>query len=149
MEAPDQRPLCLLFAAAQAFQEFRLIELGLTHDGLPRGAGACLLGECWGSVTYRPVPSLTDSPASSREAPSMPTCRDMSELVTDYLERAVALRTRLDMWWHLCRCESCRRYYDQMRHTVRLLGSRPPAASDQKAEEGVLAAARDRRPYDP
>ena len=25
----------------------------------------------------------------------MPTCRDMSELVTDYLERAVSLRTRL------------------------------------------------------
>ena len=53
----------------------------------------------------------------------MPTCRDMSELVTDYLERAVSLRRRLDMWWHLVRCEACRRYYDQMRRTVRLLGS--------------------------
>jgi predicted anti-sigma-YlaC factor YlaD len=79
----------------------------------------------------------------------MPTCRDMSELVTDYLERAVALRTRLDMWWHLCRCEACRRYYDQMRRTVRLLGSRPPAVPDQRAEEGVLAAALDGRPRDP
>ena len=74
----------------------------------------------------------------------MPTCRDMSELVTDYLERTVALRTRLDM----CRCEACRRYYDQMRRTVRLLGSHPPAAPDQKAEEGVLAAVRDGRPRD-
>ena len=78
----------------------------------------------------------------------MPTCRDMSELVTDYLERVVALRTRLDMWWHLCRCEACRRYYDQMRRTVRLLGSRPTAALDQEAEEGVLAAVRDGRPRD-
>ena len=33
----------------------------------------------------------------------MPTCRDMSKFVTDYLERAVTLRTRLDMWWHLFR----------------------------------------------
>jgi predicted anti-sigma-YlaC factor YlaD len=79
----------------------------------------------------------------------MPTCRDMSELVTDYLERAVALRTRFGMWWHLCRCEACRHYYDQMRRTVRLLASRPPAVADQKAEEGVLAAARDVRPRDP
>ena len=78
----------------------------------------------------------------------MPTCRDMSELVTDYLERAVSLRTRLDMWWHLCRCGACRRYYDQMRRTVRLLGSRPPAAPDQKAEDGILVAARDGRPRD-
>ena len=33
----------------------------------------------------------------------MPTCRDMSKFVTDYPERAVPLRTRLDMWWHLFR----------------------------------------------
>ena len=78
----------------------------------------------------------------------MPTCRDMSELVTDYLERAVSLRRRLDMWWHLCRCEACRRYYDQMRRTVRLLGSHPPAALDRNAEEGVLATARRDRPRD-
>jgi predicted anti-sigma-YlaC factor YlaD len=79
----------------------------------------------------------------------MPTCRDMSELVTDYLERVVTLRTRLDMWWHLCRCEACRHYYDQMRRTVRLLGSHRPMAQAQKAEENVLVAARDRRPHDP
>jgi predicted anti-sigma-YlaC factor YlaD len=70
----------------------------------------------------------------------------MSELVTDYLERAVPLRTRLDMWWHLLRCEACRHYYDQIRQTVRLLGSRlprPPAGAD---EEAVLAAARGEHP---
>lgn len=72
----------------------------------------------------------------------------MSELVTAYLERAVSLRTRLDMWWHLYRCEACRHYYDQMRHTVRLLGSRPPAAPDRGTEEGVLAAARGEHPRD-
>ena len=79
----------------------------------------------------------------------MPTCRDMSELVTDYLERAISLRTRLDMWWHLFRCAACRRYYDQMRRTVRLLGSHQPVATDRTTEEGVLAAARDGRPRDP
>ncbi len=78
----------------------------------------------------------------------MPTCRDMSELVTDYLERAVSLRRRLDMWWHLYRCEACRRYYDQMRRTVRLLASRSPAAPDRRTEDGVLAADRRGRPRD-
>ena len=76
----------------------------------------------------------------------MPTCREMSELVTDYLERAVPLRSRLDMWWHLFRCEACRHYYDQIRRTVRLLGSgypRPPASA---TEEAVLAAARGEHP---
>lgn len=79
----------------------------------------------------------------------MPTCRDMSELVTDYLERAVPLRKRLDMVWHLVRCEACRRYYDQMRRTVRLLGSgspRPPAGG---TEDSVLAAARGEQQRDP
>jgi predicted anti-sigma-YlaC factor YlaD len=78
----------------------------------------------------------------------MPTCRDMSELVTDYLERAVTLRTRLDMWWHLYRCEACRHYYDQMQRVVRLLGSHPPAAPDRDTEEGVLAAGRDGPPHE-
>ena len=78
----------------------------------------------------------------------MPTCRDMSELVTDYLERAVPLRTRLDMWWHLFRCEACRHYYDQMRRTVRLLGSRPPRPPDRKPRKASLAAARGEQPRD-
>ncbi len=70
----------------------------------------------------------------------MPTCRDMSELVTDYLERAVSLRTRLDMWWHLLRCEACRHYYDQMRQTVRLLGRGSDGPLTSGTEEAVLAA---------
>jgi predicted anti-sigma-YlaC factor YlaD len=79
----------------------------------------------------------------------MPTCRDMSELVTDYLERAVSHGRRLDMWWHLIRCEACRRYYDQMRRTVRLLGNLPPRPSDRGTEESVLSAARGEQPRDP
>ena len=72
----------------------------------------------------------------------MPTCREMSELVTAYLERAVSLRTRLDMVWHLARCPACRRYYDQMRRTVRLLGSRRPAPPAPATVDGVVAATR-------
>jgi len=74
----------------------------------------------------------------------MPTCRDMSELVTDYIEHATPLRVRAAIWWHLLRCEACRHYFDQMRQTVRVLRGytgRLPAAN----EEAVLAAVRDER----
>jgi hypothetical protein len=73
----------------------------------------------------------------------MPTCREMSELVTGYLERTLPLRTRLDARWHLFWCPACQRYYAQMRQTVRLLAGvrpRPPAPA---AEAGMLASLRD------
>jgi predicted anti-sigma-YlaC factor YlaD len=74
----------------------------------------------------------------------MPTCRDMSELATDYLERATPLRLRLGMWLHLLQCDACRRYFDQVRRTVQLLGSRTPAVPDTATEDAMVAAARDR-----
>jgi predicted anti-sigma-YlaC factor YlaD len=72
----------------------------------------------------------------------VPTCRDMSELVTDYLERAVSLRRRLGMWWHLFRCTACRHYYDQMRRTVLLLRGAPAKPPDAATEERVMEALR-------
>jgi predicted anti-sigma-YlaC factor YlaD len=73
----------------------------------------------------------------------MPSCREMSELVTDYLEGALALRTRLAARWHLFLCPACRRYYEQMRRTVGLLagGRLPPP--EPAAEAGMLAQLRD------
>ena len=75
----------------------------------------------------------------------MPNCREMSELVTDYLERVLPIGKRLEMRWHLILCEACRRYYDQMRSTVRLLGKGSPRPPDGATEESVLASARDAR----
>lgn len=73
----------------------------------------------------------------------LPTCRDMSELVTDYLERALPLRGRVGARTHLALCPACRRYYAQMRQTIGLLaaGSLPPPAP--QAEARVVARLRD------
>ena len=79
----------------------------------------------------------------------MPTCRDMSELVTGYLEGTVSVRVRLSMRWHLLLCEACRHYYDQMRRTILLLGSGSPKPPDWNTEENVLAAAHGERPHRP
>ena len=77
----------------------------------------------------------------------MPTCRDMSELVTDYLERSTQPALRANMWWHLLRCEACRRYYNQVRQTVRLLGQGPKSPPVNSVEDAVvMAARRARRP---
>lgn len=70
----------------------------------------------------------------------MPNCRAMSELVTDYLERTLPLRTRLAARWHLLLCPACQRYYDQMRQTVRLLAGRSLPPPEPAAEAGMLAS---------
>ncbi len=69
----------------------------------------------------------------------IPTCKDMSELVTDYLDGALPRRVRWQARLHLFLCQACRRYFGQMRRTVRLLAGgprRPPAA---EVEQRVLA----------
>ncbi|HUB14972.1 MAG TPA: hypothetical protein VMB34_23700 [Acetobacteraceae bacterium] len=73
----------------------------------------------------------------------IPTCRDMSELVTDYLEHALTPRAWLGARLHLVLCPACRRYYDQVRRTIRLLARRPLPPPDPAAEADVLAQLRD------
>jgi anti-sigma factor RsiW len=57
-------------------------------------------------------------------------CREVVELVTDYLEGALPARTRARVERHLARCRGCAAYVQQMREVVRLLanlgGLRPP-----------------------
>jgi anti-sigma factor RsiW len=66
---------------------------------------------------------------------SVPVCRDVSELVTGYLEQTLPLLTRLGIRWHLAQCPACRRYVAQMRQTIRLLGatSFPPPAPETES----------------
>lgn len=47
------------------------------------------------------------------------------ELVTDLMEDALDPVTRADVVAHLAECPDCRRYLEQMRETVRLLGDLP------------------------
>jgi hypothetical protein len=49
-------------------------------------------------------------------------CRELVELVTDYLEGRMAppLRSRFDE--HLMKCDGCAAYLDQMRTTIAVVG---------------------------
>ncbi len=50
------------------------------------------------------------------------TCKELVELITDYLEGALPAADRLRFEQHLDRCSPCRVYLEQMRQTVRAAG---------------------------
>lgn len=47
-------------------------------------------------------------------------CREIVELVTDYLEGSMPAERRLGFEEHVAICPPCRNYFDQFRHTVEL-----------------------------
>jgi hypothetical protein len=50
------------------------------------------------------------------------TCRELAELVTDYLEEALSLPDRRRFEQHVRSCRVCPVYLEQMRLTIRTLG---------------------------
>jgi anti-sigma factor RsiW len=66
------------------------------------------------------------------------TCQELVEIVSDYLEGALpkADRERFDA--HLEGCEGCRRYLDQMRMTIRVVGTLTEADLDPGAKDQLL-----------
>ncbi len=55
----------------------------------------------------------------------MLTCRELTEVVTDYLEGRMGLAERLRFHLHLGLCRHCRAYLRQMKATARTLGRLP------------------------
>lgn len=62
-------------------------------------------------------------------------CRELVELVTEYLEGTLEPEERTRLEAHLDECEGCVNYLNEMRSTVRLVG--------RLTEEAVPAAALD------
>lgn len=50
------------------------------------------------------------------------TCKELVELVTDYLEGTLSEEVRTRMEQHLSGCDGCTHYLEQMRQTIRLTG---------------------------
>jgi len=57
------------------------------------------------------------------------TCREMTELVTEYLEGKLNWRDALCFQLHLSMCRHCHTYLRTMKETVRLLGTLSPTRS--------------------
>ena len=71
------------------------------------------------------------------DAPDL-TCQDLVELVTDYLEDALPASERARFDAHIADCPSCDAYLDQMRRTIRVVGTRRASAITPEAEEELL-----------
>jgi anti-sigma factor RsiW len=73
--------------------------------------------------------------------PEMP-CRELVELVTDYLEERLSPADRQRFEEHLAACDACRAYLEQFRLTVRALGRLPEEALSPQAQRTLLDAFR-------
>lgn len=71
------------------------------------------------------------------------TCKEITELVTDYLERRLSLRDRLRVRWHLGFCRFCRAYLRQMRTTIRIAGRLPDEPLPHAMQAELLRRFRD------
>jgi anti-sigma factor RsiW len=76
------------------------------------------------------------------QLPEMP-CRELVELVTDYLEDRLSPRDRARVEAHLAECDDCETYVEQMRQTIRVLGRLPEASLSSEARDALLTAFRD------
>jgi anti-sigma factor RsiW len=70
------------------------------------------------------------------------SCRELVELVTDYLEGALSPDERARFEEHIGRCEGCGTYLEQMRQTIELVGRVPAGTLSAEAERELLEAFR-------
>ena len=71
------------------------------------------------------------------------TCKELVELVTDYLENALTPVDRTRFEEHIMTCPPCRAHLDQMRTTLSVLGQVPEKTVSPDAERSLLEAFRD------
>jgi anti-sigma factor RsiW len=74
--------------------------------------------------------------------PEMP-CRELVELVTDYLEGRLSSEDRTRFEAHISECDYCEAYLEQMRQTIRVLGRLPEESLSSEARDALLTAFRD------
>jgi anti-sigma factor RsiW len=71
------------------------------------------------------------------------TCKELVEIVTDYLEDRLPPAERQRFEQHLVGCEGCANYLDQMRQTIRLVGRLSEESISAPNRERLLRAFRD------
>jgi anti-sigma factor RsiW len=69
-------------------------------------------------------------------------CRDLVELVTDYLEGALSPQQRARFQSHIAGCDGCTAYLEQMRETIRLTGTLREQQISPEARTALLHAFR-------
>ena len=75
--------------------------------------------------------------------PPVPSCQEMVELVTSYIEGGLSERDRKRFERHIKACGNCSRYLDQVRATIAATGQLLPDELSPAAMEELRAAFRD------
>jgi anti-sigma factor RsiW len=70
------------------------------------------------------------------------TCRELIELVTDYLEERLSADDRTRFELHLAYCEWCRTYLQQMRQVLATTGKLTEDSAPVAARDALLHAFR-------
>lgn len=71
------------------------------------------------------------------------TCRELVELVTEYLEGALPAAARARFEAHLAQCAGCTNYVEQARLTIQLTGQLTEDSLSPAAREELLRIFRD------
>jgi anti-sigma factor RsiW len=79
------------------------------------------------------------------DTPEHMACRELVEVITDYLEGTLPARDRARFEAHLALCDPCVVYLEQMRETIAVVGRLPLSGLSPTAREGLLEAFRDWR----
>jgi hypothetical protein len=73
----------------------------------------------------------------------MPSCRDISRLVSDAMDHRLPLQQRLMIRLHIGMCALCRRYERQL-HLLRHASTHYADPEENRAEQPLSAAAKER-----
>jgi anti-sigma factor RsiW len=71
------------------------------------------------------------------------TCRELVEVVTDYLEGRMPAERRLRFEEHVAFCDGCQTYLEQMQETIRLTGTLREDDVRPEARDALLRVFRD------
>jgi len=71
------------------------------------------------------------------------TCKDLVELVTDYLDDRMPAEQRLRFEEHIAFCSPCAVYVEQMRQTISVTGALREEDLDQESRDAMLSVFKD------
>ena len=66
------------------------------------------------------------------------SCREIAQLVTDYLDGSMTFPERVRFQLHLGLCFACRNYLRQMKYTIETLRQLPPEPVPPRVKEELL-----------
>ncbi len=72
----------------------------------------------------------------------MLSCKELTELVTDYLEGELSLAESASVYFHLSSCRYCRTYLGQMKSVVKLLRQLPADPGPPEVSDELLLSFR-------